>query len=85
MNDFIRRIRRLQKQLGTKAPSVTLVYEDGTEVLVGGSEALGEILKDHSIVDIRCANETGQSFFSALLEAEQECRGNFDDLNELWR
>lgn len=83
MNDFIRRIRRLQKQLGIQRSSVSLIYGDGTERPVGCLEAFSEILKDSSIVNIKCTNETAQSFFSTLLEAEQEFGGCFDDLDEL--
>lgn len=84
MNSFLRRVRRLQEQLSAKkVHSVTLIYSDGTERLVGTLEAVSEIAKDHNIVDIKCDGETGQSFFSALLEAEQEYGDNFDDLEEV--
>lgn len=83
MNGFLRRVRRLQEQLSVKHPSVTLIYSDGTERLVGTLEAVSEIAKDHSIIDIKCDGETSQSFFSALLEAEQEYGDNFDDLGEV--
>lgn len=83
MNDFLRRIRRLQKQLEVKTASVTVIYNDGTARLVGCLDAFNEVLRDQRIVDIKCADETAQSFFSALLEAEQEYGGCFDDLDEL--
>ncbi len=81
MNGFLRRVRLLQERLSKKNPSVTLIYDDGTERLVGSLEAVSEIIKDHSIVDIRCTGE-GQSFFSALLESEQEYGESLDDLDE---
>ena len=82
MNDFLRRVRRLQKQLSVKESLITLIYDDGTERRVCCMDAVSEILKDHSIVDIKCDDDEGCSFLSALLAAEQECGGNFDDLNE---
>lgn len=83
MNSFLRRVRRLQERLSVKAPSVTLIYADGTERLVGSLEAVSKIVNDHSIVDIKCDGETSQSLFSVLLEAEQEYGDNFDDLEEV--
>ena len=84
MNGFLRRVRRLQKLVRAYTPSyVTLIYNDGTERCVRGLEVVCEIMKDHNIVDIKCEDETGQSLFSALLEAEQEYGDNFDDLVEV--
>lgn len=83
MNDFLRRIRRLQKQLEVKTASVMVIYNDGAARFVSCLDAFNEVLKDQSIVDIKCTDETAQSFFSALLEAEQKCGGNFEDLIEL--
>ena len=83
MNDFLRRVRRLQKQLSVKESLITLIYDDGTERRVCCMDAVSEILKDHSIVDIKCDDVTAQYFFSALLESEQGCGGSFDDLIEL--
>ena len=83
MNDFVRRIRRLQKQLSVKVSTVTLIYNNGAERSVPCLEAVCEVLRDHSVVDIRCTGETDQSFFASMLEAEQLYGGNFDDLEEL--
>lgn len=83
MNGFLRRVRRLQERLSVEMPSVTLIYSDGSERLVGSLEAISEIVKDHNIVDIKCNAETSSSLFSILLEAEQEYGNNFDDLEEV--
>ena len=50
---------------------------------MGSLEAVEEIVADHNIVDVKCHDETGQSLFSAMLQAEQECGGCFEDLDEL--
>lgn len=83
MNDFVRRIRRLQKQLSVKMPHVTVVYNDGIERPMACLDAVCEVLKDLRIVGIKCTGETDGAFFAALLESEQLCGGNFDDLEEL--
>ena len=83
MSDFLRRIRRLQDRLRTEQHYVRLIYVDGSEKLVCSMDAFNEILQDHSVVDVRCAGEEGQSFFTALLESEQACGGGFEDLAEL--
>ena len=83
MNEFRRRVKRLEKLLKVRKPSVTLVYKDGREEPVRCLEAVSAIADDHRIVDIKCADSTGQSLFSVLLEAEQEYGDNFDDLEEV--
>lgn len=83
MNEFRRRVKRLEELLKVRKPSVTLVYNDGRERLVGSLEAVSAIVNDHSIVDIKCDGETGRSLFSVMLEAEQEYGNNFDDLEEV--
>ena len=66
-----------------RKPSVTLVYNDGSERLVGSLEAVREIMIDPCIIDIKCGDMTGQSLLSVMLEAEQEYGDNFDDLEEV--
>lgn len=83
MSEFLRRVRRLQERLKINTPSITLIYADGTERLVRCLEAIVEIEKDPTIVDIRCAGEPSQSLFSVLLEAAQEYGDDFDDLEEV--
>lgn len=83
MNDFLRRVRRLQERCHNKKTLVTLHYNDGTQMTVGSLEAVEKIANDHNIVEVKCHDETGQSLFSAMLQAEQECGGCFEDLDEL--
>ena len=77
-----RRIRLLRERKAGKV-YVTLLYDDGTEKTVGGLEAVEEIITDHSIVDVKCHDEAGQSLFSALFQAELESGDNFDSIDEL--
>ena len=83
MNEFRRRVKRLEELLKVRKPSVTLVYKDGREEIVRCLEAVSAIKNDHSIVGIKCDDMTGQSLLSVMLEAEQEYGDNFDDLEEV--
>ena len=83
MNAFIRRIRHLQSQLSVKAFPVTLIYDNGTEKIMRCLDAVAELLRDRSIVDIRCAGDTEKTFFASLLKAEQLYGSDFEDLEEL--
>ena len=74
---------RIEERLKTRKPSITLIYADGSGRSVRCLEAVSAIADDHRIVDIKCADSTGQSLFSVLLEAEQEYGDNFDDLEEV--
>lgn len=77
MNDFLRRIRRLRKQIqADELPMVTLIYSDGTERAMDGMEAFREICTNKAVVKARCQNEQDQSFFEAL--------GPGFDCAELW-
>ena len=77
-----RRIRLLQERKAGKV-NVTLHYNDGTQETVGSLEAVEKIANDHNIVEVKCHDETGQSLFSAMLQAEQDCVGSFDNIDEL--
>lgn len=83
MNDFLRRVRRLQERCYNKKTLVTLHYNDGTQETVDSLEAVEKIANDHNIVEVKCHDETGQSLFSAMLQAEQESGGSFDNIEEL--
>ena len=77
MSDFLRRIRRLRKQIEADEPSmVTLIYSDGTERTMDGLEAFREICTNKAVVEARCQDEQDQSFFDAL--------GPGFDCSELW-
>ena len=77
-----RRIKLLQGRRGGKV-NVTLLYKNGKEVTVGGLEAVEKIINDHTIVDIKCQDGSEQSLLCAMLQAEQECGGSFDNIEEL--
>lgn len=77
MNDFLRRIRRLRKQIEAGEPSmVTLIYSDGSERTMDGMEAFMEMCTNKDVVKARCRDEQEQSFFDAL--------GPGFDCAELW-
>lgn len=81
--DQLRRRIRLLQERKTGKVNVTLHYSDGTKETMGTLEAVEKIVHDHNIVDIKCHDETGQSLFSAMLQAEQEYGEYFDDLDDL--
>lgn len=77
MTDFLRRVQRLKKQLEISELSmVTLIYSDGSERTMDGSEAFREFCTNKSVVSSRCHDEREQSFFDAL--------GPGFDCAELW-
>lgn len=68
MNDFLRRIKRLKKELNVVDPLiVTLIYMDGSERTMDDEEAFEELCVRGDIKAVRCAYADLKSLFDAML------------------
>ena len=65
------RITKIRKKLGSKLPTVTIIYRDGSIRKVGSLRAIDEILTNAAdIVSITPDNEMLQNGLNMLLDSE---------------
>lgn len=78
MKNLLNRIERVKAALTGRQSSMTLVYADGSQRSVGVLEAVEEVSKGRSVVDVLSEDDTTRSLLLAVLGP-----WDFSDLEEL--